>query len=60
MPTKIKDMTFYSVPELSQKLNVTPVTIWKYLKQRKLKGQKVMGKWFISDEDLMEFFEDFR
>ena len=58
MPTKLKDITFYSVLELSQKLNVTPVTIWKYLKQGKLKGQKVMGKWFISDEDLMEFFKD--
>jgi len=58
MPTKIKDITFYSALELSQKLNVTPVTIWKYLKQGKLRGQKVMGKWFISDEDLMEFFKD--
>jgi len=58
MPTKIKDITFYSALELSQKLNVTPVTIWKYLKQGKLRGQKVMGKWFISDDDLMEFFKD--
>jgi len=58
MPTKLKDITFYSVLELSQKLNVTPVTICNYLKQGKLKGHKVMGRWFISDEDLMEFFND--
>jgi DeoR/GlpR family transcriptional regulator of sugar metabolism len=44
MPTTIRDKTLYSVPELSQKLNVTTVTIRNYLKQGKLKGQKVMGR----------------
>ena len=57
MPIKIKDMTLYSVPEVSQKLNVTTVTIRNYLRQGRLKGQKVMGRWFISEEDLVEFFK---
>ena len=57
MPTTIRDKTLYSVPELSQKLNVTTVTIRNYLKQGKLKGQKVMGRWFILDDDIVEFFE---
>ena len=56
MPTTIRDKTLYSVPELSQKLNVTTVTIRNYLKQGKLKGQKVMGRWFIVDDDIVEFF----
>ena len=56
MPIKIKDMTLYSVQEVSHKLNVTTVTIRNYLRQGKLKGQKVMGRWFISEEDLVEFF----
>ena len=58
MTTKIRDITLYSVSEVSQKLEVTPFTVWKYLKQGKLKGQKKMGKWFISEEDLIEFFHD--
>jgi len=58
MPNKIKDIPIYSVSEVSHKLNVTPVTIWKYLKQGKLKGQKTMGKWFISGEELIDFFKD--
>lgn len=58
MPSKIKDIPLYSTLEISQKLNVTPNTIWKYLKQGKLKGQKVMGKWFISGEDVIDFFKD--
>lgn len=58
MPTTIRDKTLYSVPELSQKLNVTTVTIRNYLKQGKLKGQKVMGRWFILDDDIVEFFRE--
>ena len=57
MPIRIKDMNLYSVSEVSHKLNVTTVTIRNYLRQGKLKGQKVMGRWFISEEDLVEFFE---
>ena len=56
MPSEIKDIILYSVPELSKKLNVTTVTVRKYLKQGKLKGKKVMGRWFISSEDVTEFF----
>ncbi len=58
MPIKIKDIPIYSTLEISQKLNVTPNTIWNYLKKGKLKGQKSMGKWFISDEDIREFFNE--
>jgi len=58
MSTKIGDKNLYSVKELSQILHVTPVTIWKYLKQGKLKGQKAMGKWFISDKNIVDFFKE--
>jgi excisionase family DNA binding protein len=58
MPLQVGDKTFYSVPEIAQKLNVTKVTIRNYLKQGKLQGQKTMGKWFISEEDLIDFFHD--
>jgi len=57
-PLRMGDKTFYSVPELAHKLNVTTVTIRNYLKQGKLKGRKVMGKWFISDENLFEIFKN--
>ena len=60
MPVKIINKTFYSVPELSIKLNVTTVTIRNYIKQGKLKGKKTMGKWFISDEGITEFSEELK
>jgi predicted site-specific integrase-resolvase len=58
MPIKIGNITLYSALELSQKLNVTTVTIRNYLKQGRIKGEKVMGRWFISDENLIAFFKD--
>ena len=56
MPTKIKDVTLYSVLDLAEMLNVTTVSIRNYIKQGHLKGQKVMGRWFVSEKDLEEFF----
>ncbi len=56
MPTTIGSLTLYSVPELSQKLNVTTVSIRNYINQGHLKGQKVMGRWMVSEEAWGEFF----
>jgi predicted site-specific integrase-resolvase len=58
MPSKIKNVTLYSVPELSKRLDVTKVTIRSYLREGKLKGKKIMGKWFIPGEDVIDFFEN--
>jgi len=56
MAITISGRTLYSVSELSLKLNVTTVTIRNYIKQGKLRGQKAMGRWFIAEEDMTDFF----
>ena len=58
MPFTISDKTFYSVLEVSEMLGVTTVTIRNYIKQGKLKGQKAMNRWFISNEEASEFLTD--
>ena len=55
MPTKIEDVTLYSVPEVSQMLNVTTVSIRNYIKQGYLNGQKVMGRWVVVEKELNKF-----
>ena len=55
MPTKIEDVTLYSVPEVSHMLNVTTVSIRNYIKQGYLNGQKVMGRWVVVEEELDKF-----
>jgi excisionase family DNA binding protein len=59
MPFQIRDITLYSVPEISQVLNVTTTTTRNYLKKGILRGQKIHGKWVISYEDLMAYIKGF-
>ena len=56
MPIQIKDITFYSVSEVSQMFNVTTASVRNYIRQGHLKGQKVMGRWFVLEEELENFF----
>jgi len=56
MAITISGQTLYSVSELSLKLNVTTVTIRNYIKQGRLRGHKAMGRWLISEQDMVEFF----
>ena len=57
MPTIVKDLTLYSVFYVSRLLNVTTVSVRNYIKQGHLNGQKLMGRWFVTEEDLNHFFE---
>ncbi len=57
MPTKINNVNFYSVADLSEKLNVTTASVRNYLRQGHLKGQKIMDRWFISEDELNEFLD---
>jgi excisionase family DNA binding protein len=57
MPTKLADTTLYSVYEVAYKLNVTPASIRNYIRHGHLKGQKITGRWFITEDDLKEFMK---
>ena len=56
-PKTIGDIKLYSILELSQILNVTVVTLRKYIKNGKLKGQKIGVRFFVTDKSLNEFFD---
>ncbi len=59
MPIQIKDTTLYTVPEISQVLNVTTTTIRHYIRQGKLMGRKLNGRWVISYDDLIQYIKLF-
>jgi excisionase family DNA binding protein len=50
--TKIK---LYSLKELATLLSVTERTLHNYIKSGKMKGQKIGGKWQISETNLQKF-----
>ena len=55
MATIIEDVTLYSVEDVSQILSVTTVSVRNYIKQGHLKGQKVLGRWVVLEEELNNF-----
>jgi excisionase family DNA binding protein len=57
MPTKLGNSILYSVEEVAQKLNVTTVSVRNYIRQGHLKGQKITGRWLITEDDLKEFMK---
>jgi excisionase family DNA binding protein len=46
----------YTIKELSEKLELHPITLRSYIRNGKLKGQKGGGRWMITEESLKEFF----
>jgi len=58
MPTQLGDIKLYSLREISESLKVTEVTLRKYLNRGKLKGQKMGTRWFITEDNLKDYFQN--
>lgn len=57
MATEIEGIKFYTIPETAEALNVTPQTVRAYIKQGKLKGQRIGRPILITDNNLKEFLK---
>jgi excisionase family DNA binding protein len=55
MATVIEGIKFYTVPETAQALNVTPQTIRTWIKQGKIKSQRIGRPILITENNLKEF-----
>jgi DeoR/GlpR family transcriptional regulator of sugar metabolism len=58
MPKQIGSLILYEVDELSELLKVQEKTIRDYFRKGKLQGRKFAGKWYITEEQLREYFEE--
>lgn len=57
MATEIEGIKFYTIPEIAEALNVTPQTVRAYIKQGKLKGQRIGRPILITENNLKEFLK---
>jgi len=57
MPTEIEGIIFYTVPETAKALKVTPKTIRAWIKQGKIKSQRIGRPIFITQNNLREFLQ---
>lgn len=53
----MEEMKLYNIKELSDILRTTPQTIRKYLNEGRLKGNKIGGKWLVTEEALKKFLK---
>lgn len=60
MPTVIEGIKFYRIPEVADALKVTPTTIRNWIKQGKLKGQRIGRPILITENNIKEFLEESR
>ena len=57
MPTLIEGIKFYTIQETAAALRVTPQTIRAWIKQGKLKGQRIGRPLLITESNLKEFLK---
>ena len=55
--TEIQGITFYTVIEIAQLLDITPQTVRTYIKEGKLKGKRIGRPILITQESLNAFLE---
>ena len=60
MGTIIEGIKFYTIPETAQALKVTPQTIRAYIKQGKIKSQRIGRPILITEHNLKEFLNDIK
>ena len=58
MATVIEGIKFYTISETAKALNVTPQTVRAYIKQGKLKGQRIGRPILITENNLKEFLQE--
>ena len=56
MPIELGNIKIFSISELSKNLNINISTLRKYIKEGKLKSQKLGNKYYITEDNLKHFF----
>ena len=57
MATVIEGIKFYTIPEVAEALRVTPQTIRAWIKQGKVKSQRIGRPILITENNLKEFLQ---
>lgn len=58
MPVTIENIKFYRIPEVAEALHITPQTVRAYIKQGKIKSQRIGKPILITEKNLREFLKE--
>ncbi len=54
---KYNETKFYSLEEVAEIIQVSRRSMYNYIKDGRLKANKVGGRWIVSEEQLQNFIE---
>lgn len=57
MATEIEGIKFYTIPETASALKVTPQTVRSWIKQGRIKSQRIGRPILITENNLKEFLQ---
>ena len=57
MATVIEGIKFFTIQDTAKALQVTPQTVRAYIKQGRIRGQRIGGPILITEKSLREFLE---
>lgn len=52
---KLETTTAYSIEEVAERLNVTPETVRRNIRQGNIKAKKVCRRWYITEQALTDY-----
>lgn len=58
MPKMIGSLALYTVEELSETLEIQERTLREYLREGRLKGRKLARRWYVSEDNIREYFNE--
>ena len=56
MSIELGKVTLFTVEELAERLGVQERTIREYLREGRLQGRKLAGRWYVTDEAIADYF----
>lgn len=54
---KVDDLVVYDIKECAEMLNISVQTVRKYVRNGSLKGQKVGGKQYVTEDTIKDFLK---
>ena len=58
MPTTIEGIKFYTIQDTAKALHVTPQTVRSYIKQGRIRSQRIGKPILITENNLREFLNN--
>ena len=56
MSIELGKVTLFTVEELAERLDVQERTIRENLREGRLRGRKLAGRWYVTDEAIADYF----